>query len=335
MVRPAHPKRLEAMIPVACRTTNDVFREYPDPQGCPDYLENPENHAHGCCTFDTRSRNYRDISFLHLIRNVLRYRVDSISYAQPFSSEFIDWVADIPNSIFDGMDTTRSSVVLTDDRFDMIRAFIGKMAPSHLFVLEINIPSGHRVFRFPDNFAGKTVYRGPGSATLDVSDAAHDILKNNMSFMRKSRGNALVLYTQGLVPVIRKTLRLSQVLKLVVQAAAHVTNPFSRSRLIFREENVAAADIPPTHYRLNPESRSRATVEAHDLADALQSVGVRSAAVDNSHDAVYVIATTHQHALDSEQNRVWQQVSVKLWPSVAITLLIPGFTDTLVNMVSI
>lgn len=331
MVRPAHPRRLEAMIPVACRTTNDVYREYPDRQGCPDYLEDPENHAHGCCTFDTRSRNYRDISFLHLIRNVLRYRVDSISYAQPFSPNFTDWLADIPNSIFDGMDRTRPSVVLTDDRFDMIKAFIGKMAPSHLFVLEVNVPSGHHVFRFPDNFAGKTVYRGPGSATLDVSDAAHDILKNRMSFMRKARDSALALHTQGLVPVIRNGLGLPQVLKLVVQAAAYVTNPFSRSRLIFREGNVAAADIPPTHHRLKPESLPSATREAHELAAALQSIGAWSAAVENSHDTVYVRATTHQHVVDSEQNRVWQQVSVKLWPSVALELFIPDFTDTLAS----
>lgn len=321
MVRPVHPRRLARITPSVCVNTESVYRIEADGEPCADYLDTTD----GCCTFDVNSRDDRDIRFLYLVRVIFYNAPPQIFLdARPISADFVTWINAIPDVLFS--DVTRSvSISINDERFDLIRAFILKMHPGKTFKLRVTVPAGHHVFRFTDNFAGRTTYTGlsSGTSTLDVSNAGYQILEKyaNIPVMHHGASYGFEIWTRNLIPIIQRDHTLAHVLTGFVRAFVHCANPAAYSQLIFVRGNAGIPGIPHTHKHLHClESGVQAVEEANSLVSHLQHTSLHDILVQEEGGTVMVTATTnitlrHKHP----------ELKVTIWPNIKIEIIPPIF----------
>lgn len=318
MVRPVHPRRLARITPSVCVNTENVYRIEPGGEPCPDYLETTD----GCCTFDVNSRDDRDIHFLYLVREIV-YNAPSQIFldVRPISADFVNWINSIPHALFSEM--TRPSISINDGRFDLIREFILKMHPGKTFKLRVTLPPGHHVFRFTNNFAGRTTYTGLGSGfvTLDVSNAGYQILERyaNIPVMHHRARHGFEIRTRNLIPVIRVDDTVADVLTGFVRAFVLCANPGAFSQVIFHRGNAGHHDIPPTHKHLHClESAVQAFEEANSLVSHLQHMSLHNVSVQQEGGNVMVTATANMSLLHKHP-----ELKVTIWPDIRIEVFAP------------
>lgn len=333
MVRPSHPDRLHAVLPPACEPTQGVYRDYPDSDGeCPEYASDV---THGCCTLNPGAR---DMAFLHIVKNVFKYSPDHITVDKPFSAEFINWVYSLPIL---SSDDDSAAIAINDDRFDMIRAFVLRMVPTgHDFGLRVDVPTGHHVFRFTNNFGGETKYvgLGTGGSTLDLSRFASEILRNHndIPFMHAKRVfSDFGIYTKNLVPVMHRHLTLPRFLARTVDIITKIRGPYSSAQVVFDRGNIEQASVPDTHhplYQLSgiPEAVSSAKSLARLLSSqaSLTDVNVVQYPGDEEDPEedpprVKVTASVNaelnaRHGESEMQVNVWPRISVFFYRVTAI-----------------
>lgn len=324
MVRPVHPRRLTRITPSVCVNTESVYRIEADGEPCPDYLDTQD----GCCTFDVNTRDDRDIRFLHLVREIF-YNAPSQIFlrARPISADFVGWINDIPHSLFSEM--TRPSVSINDERFDLIRAFILQMHPGKTFKLRVTVPAGHHVFRFTDNFGGRTTYTGlgTGTSTLDVSNAGYQILEKyaDIPVMHHRASHGFEIRTRNLIPIIRRDYTLAHVLTGFVRAFVHGANPEAYSQVLFVRGNAGHHGIPHTHKHLHClESSLQAVEEANSLVSHLQHMSLHEVFVQEESGKILVTATanvTLRHKHPELKVTIWPNIRIEMFPPIFETYL--------------
>lgn len=322
MVRPSHPDRLRALLGT-CEPTLGVYREYPNNNGeCPGYASDVTQR---CCTLNPRAR---DIAFLHIVKRVFENSPDDIFVDRPFPSEFINWVDALPILSSGADNDDHNTIGINDERFDMIRAFVLRMQPSGHFNLTVDVPLGHHVFRFTDNYAATTRYvgLGTGTSTLDVSDLGLKILENkdDTPFMYGSSSfSSFKIITENLVPVIHRSLTLPRFLAQVVDAVIRTRSPNSSAFVLFDEGNVERATIPNTHVSLNQFHQSPQEV-AESLARLLVSQeSLRDIMVQREEGTTLVkVTATNTHIRRGVERRVEDaQLEVEIWPLLSVSFL--------------
>lgn len=321
MVRPVHPRRLARITPSVCVNTESVYRIEADGEPCPDYLDTTD----GCCTFDVNSRDDHDIRFLHLVREIF-YNAPSQIFLdeRPISADFVNWINSIPHALFSEM--TRPSVSINDERFDLIRAFILKMHPGKTFNLRVTVPAGHHVFRFTNNFAGRTTYTGLGfgTSTLDVSNAGYQILEKyaNIPVMHHRASYGFEIRTRNLIPIIQREFTLSFVLAGFVRAVVQSANPSAYSQVIFIAGNSRGGDIPQTHKPLHYlDSSLQAYEQANSLVSYLEHMSVHDPLVQEEEDGTLLVTATANMAFRDKHPRL----KVTIWPNIKVELMSPIF----------
>ncbi|CAM9255417.1 unnamed protein product [Sphacelaria rigidula] len=337
MVRPSHPDRVRAVLPPACESTTGVYREYPDSNGgCPEYASDV---THGCCTLNPQAR---DMAFLHIVRSVFVHSPIRMVNV-PFSADFINWIMRLPMLWGGGHTPDNATIAINDERFDMIRAFVLRMVPhDSSFRLKVGVPTGHHVFRFPDNFGGRTKYvgLGTGGSTLDVSDFLLEVLRNHndIPFMHNSKRvySRLEIQTKNLVPVILHRVTLHRFLAQIVETITQIRGPHSSAEVVFNKGNIEQASVPDTHkplYQLSgvPEAVSSANLLArllsgrHSLTD-IKVVHDPGDKEDPEEDPPRVRVTASVNAELTERRRTYNderkydecEMQVNVWPKISV-----------------